>query len=185
MATRWWAAARLRMSISSISRCPMWPRRTMCSRRSGPTSTQPLRGAIRVAILSALPDRWLVIEWDAVKEYSSAATDHCPDLDPSRCGGGCHLHLWRTRRHWRWWLLDHRCRKLRGSSGQNYYLNGTGGPLGGDVQVTAAPGVPGETRVVSFKATGAKAGRFTNYAKLRSDLFQGINVASFSGTVTP
>jgi hypothetical protein len=39
--------------------------------------------------------------------------------------------------------------------------------------------------VITFKATGAKAGNWTNYAQLTSDLFQGINVAKFSGTVTP
>ena len=39
--------------------------------------------------------------------------------------------------------------------------------------------------MITFKATGAKAGAYTNYAQLTSNLFQGINVASFSGTVTP
>lgn len=142
-------------------------------------------GAIRVAILTAAPDRWLVIEWDAVKEYSSAATDtaqiwiHLDAVEDvtftygplgGNGDGG---------------FLTIGAENFAGTSGQNYYLNGVGGPLGGDVQVTAVPGVPGETRKVSFKATGANTGAWTNYAKLTSDLFQGINVASFSGTVTP
>jgi subtilisin family serine protease len=142
-------------------------------------------GAIRVAILSALPDRWLVIEWDAVKEYSTAATTTAQiwiHLDAVEDVTFTYGALGGTGDGG---FLTIGAENYAGSSGQNYYLDGTGGPLGGDVQVTAAPGVPGETRVVSFKATGAKAGGFTNYAKLRSDLFQGINVASFSGTVTP
>jgi len=69
----------------------------------------------------------------------------------------------------------------------NYYYNGTGTlpTAATQLAVTSVPGVPGETRVVSFKATGNKTGSWTNYAQMTSDLFQGINVASSSGTVTP
>jgi uncharacterized repeat protein (TIGR01451 family) len=142
-------------------------------------------GAVRVAILAAGANRWLVVEWDAVKEYSTAKTDtfqiwiHLDAVEEVTFTYGT---LNGTGDNG---LLTVGAENFAGSSGQNYFYNGTGGPLGGDVQVTAVPGVPGETRVVSFKATGANTGAWTNYAKMTSDLFQGINVASFSGTVTP
>ena len=45
-------------------------------------------------------------------------------------------------------------------------------------------GAPGETHNITFQVRGVKAGTWTNYAFMISNLFQGTAVAVFGGQVT-
>ena len=49
--------------------------------------------------------------------------------------------------------------------------------------MTTTPPQPGESHVITFQAKGIKVGKWTNYAELTSDIFQGTNIASFAGEV--
>jgi len=73
-----------------------------------------------------------------------------------------------------------------GSSGDNWYANGVGTPVaaGTELAVVATPGAAGESHTVTFKVTGWHIGSFTNCAELTSDLFEGTNVACFTGQIT-
>jgi subtilisin family serine protease len=74
-----------------------------------------------------------------------------------------------------------------GNSGANYYVDGVGtwpGPGGDDVLVTAVPGAPGESHVITITAEGEKKGAWTNCALMTGDTFFGTNIACFSGEVT-
>ena len=75
-----------------------------------------------------------------------------------------------------------------GTIGDTYYY-GEGGvgtlPDGSlfDLLVNSVPGTPGETKVVTFQATGRDDGRYQNCAELTADVFFGTNIACFSGAV--
>lgn len=73
-----------------------------------------------------------------------------------------------------------------GNRGGNYYANGVGTLPTSTTEliVDSVPGVPGETRVISFQARGRSVGAWTNYAELTSDTFYGTSIARFSGEVT-
>jgi uncharacterized repeat protein (TIGR01451 family) len=73
-----------------------------------------------------------------------------------------------------------------GTVGDSFYFNGTGTlpTVGNDLVVVISAGAPGETRVITFDATGDKKGAWTNCAEMTGDLFFGTNTACFSGNVT-
>jgi uncharacterized repeat protein (TIGR01451 family) len=146
----------------------------------------PAGGAIRIGTLTDGVHHWIVVDWAAVKEFSTARTntfqvwigyDGVQDISfaygtiQGNGDGG---------------LMTVGAENNFGNRGANYYYNGTGTlPVNGtQLVVTSIPGIPGETKVVTFQAKGFRAGDWTNYALLTSDLFQGTNVAPFSGTVT-
>ncbi len=75
-----------------------------------------------------------------------------------------------------------------GTAGDTTYYDGSGTlPWGGsDLTVTAVPGKPGETHTVTFTARMKEDfGQWSNCAEMTSDLFQGVNIACFSGEVMP
>jgi uncharacterized repeat protein (TIGR01451 family) len=146
-------------------------------------------GEMRIGILGD-PDtgeNWLILDWEAINEFGTTTTasfqiwiglngteDISYAYGPIQGNGaGGFLTVGAENRF--------------GNRGANYYANGVGTlPADGtQLRVTGTPGAPGETQVITFKATGVKTGNWTNYAQLTSNLFQGVNVASASGTVTP
>jgi hypothetical protein len=147
----------------------------------------PAGGAIRIGTLTDGTNTWLVVDWDAVKEFSTSARDSfqawirigtAEDITfaygPIQGNGdGGHLTVGAENRF--------------GNRGQNYYYDGTGTlPANGtQLRVSGVPGAPGETKVVTFSASGRSAGLWTNCATLDADLFFGTNVSCVSGEVTP
>ncbi len=83
-------------------------------------------------------------------------------------------------------LLTVGAENLDGSFGANWFANGDGTPVaaGTELSVIAVPGAAGESHTVTFKVTGWHIGSFTNCAELTSDLFDGTNVACFTGEIT-
>ena len=53
----------------------------------------PAGGALRIGTLTDGVNTWIVLDWDAVKEYSTARYRHVPDLDSHRRGRGYQLCL--------------------------------------------------------------------------------------------
>lgn len=147
----------------------------------------PAGGALRIATLTDGVNTWIVLDWDAVKEFSlprlnsfeiwiriGAVEDISFAYGPIQGNGDGGF-------------LSVGAENSFGNRGANYYYNGTGTlPADGtQLVVTSIPGIPGETKVITFQAKGVRTGAWTNYAMLTSDLFQGTNVARFAGTVTP
>lgn len=146
-------------------------------------------GAVRIATLTDGSDTWIVVDWQGVKEFSTAKfnsfeiwiginSDAQPAEDISYAygpiqgnGDGGFLNVGAENRF--------------GNRGQSYYFNGTGTlPANGtQLRVTGTPGTP-STGMITFSAKGVKVGPWVNYAKMTSNLFQGTSVASFAGTVT-
>jgi subtilisin family serine protease len=144
-------------------------------------------GAMRIATLTDGVDTWIVIDWDGVREFSTAGNLHTFELwigingvedityaygDNVGNGDGGFLSVGAENRF--------------GNSGQNTYFNGTGTlpSNGNDLRVTTTPGTV-STKVITFQAKGVDVGSWTNYAELTSNAFYGTNIASFSGSVTP
>jgi hypothetical protein len=73
-----------------------------------------------------------------------------------------------------------------GTAGDSFYFDGVGTfpTVGNDLIVSVTAGAPGETRVITFSATGDKKGEWTNCAEMTGDLFFGTSTACFSGEVT-
>jgi hypothetical protein len=144
-------------------------------------------GAIRITILTDGVSSWIVIDFDAVKEFSTTRTNSFEIWIGINGTEDITFTYGTLQGNGDGGFMTAGAENFVGTSGQNYYVDGIGTlPTSTtELKVSTVPGVPGETRTVSFKVTGAKAGAFTNYAQLTSDLFQGINVASFKGTVTP
>ena len=73
-----------------------------------------------------------------------------------------------------------------GNSGANWVVNGEGTAVnaGDEVAVTALPGASGESHTITYSVTGWNVGGWTNCVELTSDLFEGTNVACFSGQIS-
>ena len=73
-----------------------------------------------------------------------------------------------------------------GNVGDTYYYDGIGTSpwvANDDLGVLSVPGTSGGSHTISFTAIGSKWGSWTNCAEMTSDLFQGTNIACFSGEV--
>ena len=150
----------------------------------------PAGGEIRVGTLSDGSDTWIVVDWAAIKEFSTARLDTFevwigvdgdahPGEDISFAYGPIQGNGDNA-------LMTTGAENLFGNRGANYYYNGTGTlPANGtQLRVTGTPGVPSPAQTISFKATGNQYGPWVNYAQMASNLFQGDSTAAFAGTVT-
>lgn len=72
-----------------------------------------------------------------------------------------------------------------GNSGQNWFINGAGNPVaaGDEIRVISAPGEPGASHQVTYQVTGWAPGPWKNCAEVVSNLFDGTNIACFSGEI--
>jgi hypothetical protein len=142
-------------------------------------------GAMRIGTLTDGVSTWLILDWENVPNYSSGAPNNFQiwiqigAVEDVTFTYGT-VTLGDTG------LLTVGAENSFGNSGGNYYYNGTGtAPSSAeDVRVSSAPAAPGETHTVTFQAKGGKAGPWTNCAYMTGSLFDGTNVACFSGEVT-
>jgi subtilisin family serine protease len=152
------------------------------------TDLDPGRGgALRVGILASGPNRWLILDWENVREWSTTRTSSfqiwiglngTEDITfaygprTSTGDGG---------------FLTIGAESFDGVVGANWYFDGTGTlpAPGAGLRVSAAPGVPGETVTLSFTAEAVEAGNWTNCAEVQSSNLVGTATSCVSGTVTP
>ena len=143
-------------------------------------------GELRAAYLSDGVNSWLVLDWEAVQNYSDRepnsfqiwiGVDGVEDISftygPVSDGDLGYLTVGAENAY--------------GNSGQNWYVDGVGTPVGPDdeIRVTSVPGEPGETHIITFTAKGQRRGAWKNCAEMTGDIFFGTNIACFSGEVTP
>jgi hypothetical protein len=146
-------------------------------------------GAVRIGTLSDGADTWIVIDWEAVREFSlprlnsfqiwiGVNSDANPAEDISYAygtiqgnGDGGFLSVGAENRF--------------GNRGQSTYYNGTGTlPSNGtQLRVTGTAGTA-SSMSISFDAKGVAKGSWTNYAQMTGNTFDGTIIVPFSGTVT-
>lgn len=149
----------------------------------------PAGGALRIGTLTDGIDTWIVLDWEAVVEFSSPLansfqmwiginSDTNPGEDISFAFGTINGNGDNG-------LMSTGVENRFGNRGNNVYFNGTGTlPSNGtELRVTSAPPAPGETHTITFDATGTQKGDWQNCAEMTSDLFQGVNIACFNGEV--
>lgn len=147
-------------------------------------------GAMRIGTLTDGTDTWIVVDWEAVREFSAPMLasfqvwigingDANPAQDISFAygtimgnGDGGFLSVGAENRF--------------GNRGATVYFNGAGTlPTNGtQLVVTGTPGAPGETRTITFSAIGKNKGSWTNCAEMTSNAYFGKQTACVSGTVT-
>jgi uncharacterized repeat protein (TIGR01451 family) len=142
-------------------------------------------GAMRIAILTDGVNDWIVGEWDNVPNFSNSSErnffqvwigvngveDISYAFGPAVTGGDLGF-------------LTVGAENRFGNRGNSLFFNGTAPTPGFEARVTSTAGDPGETKVITFQATGVQPRKFQNCAELTSQLFQGINLACADGRVT-
>lgn len=147
-------------------------------------------GAVRVGVVSDGVDRWLVIDYEAVPNFSSPTQTNTfqiwlgitqPDdvsftYGATTAGDGGFVTVGAENE--------------AGSTGTTIFLNGS--PAGArprptnttdyEIRVTAAPGQT-FSHTLSYRALGSTRGRFVSYTYMRGSTFQGTAVDRFAGEV--
>ena len=149
-------------------------------------------GAVRIGLLSAGPFSWIVVEWENVPHWSNGAETNTFQVwigygaanneDDISFVYGPNINAGDGG------FLTVGAENLFGNEGTAIYFDGAGAApapsvTGYEIDVTSAPGAPGETKTITYEALGVKKGSWTSYVELTSSLFQGTAIKSVSGTV--
>lgn len=143
-------------------------------------------GAVRVGTLTDGVSTWIVVDYAAVKEYSTAKTDTFEIWIGTNGVQDISYVFGTIQGNSDGGFLTVGAENSFGNRGSNYYFNSTGTLPTSATQlvVTSVAGVPGETHTVTYQAKGQDRGKWVNYAQLTSNLFQGTNFVPFPGEVT-
>jgi uncharacterized repeat protein (TIGR01451 family) len=141
-------------------------------------------GELRAAYLTNGVDDWLVLDWEYVPNYDDG------ELNSFQMWIGVNgiqdiSYTYGSVSDGNNGFLTVGAENDTGTSGDNWYVNGSGTPVGAgdELRVIATSGGVGETHIITFSATGVSVGAWQNCAQMTSDVFQGINIACFSGEV--
>jgi uncharacterized repeat protein (TIGR01451 family) len=147
-------------------------------------------GALRIGTLTDGVKTWLVLDWEGVREYSTASNLHSFQIwiglnSNTPPGQDISFTYGSNTGNGDGGLATVGAENRLGNRGGNYYYNGAGTlPVNGtQLRVTGAPPVAGGKQVITFAAQGATLGSWVNYAEATSDLFQGTNFAGAAVTV--
>jgi subtilisin family serine protease len=142
-------------------------------------------GSMRVGTLTDGVNTWLVVDWAAVREYSSTNTASFQIWIGLNGSEDISFTYGTIQGNGDSGFLTVGAENEFGNRGGNAYFNGTGTlPAAGTVlKVTSVPGAPGASRTMSFSAEGFQTGRYTVTAQATSALLDHTAVATFSGEV--
>ena len=148
-------------------------------------------GAVRIGTLTDGSDTWIVVDWQGVREFSTAGNLHsfevwigvAGDANP---GEDVSIAYGANTGTGDGGFASVGAENFLGTHGQTLYFNGAGTlPVNGtQLRVTTTPGTPGETRVITYKAKGRSLGNWTNCAEMTSDVYFGTQTACINGQVT-
>jgi subtilisin family serine protease len=141
---------------------------------------------IRVAVITSGPNRWLVIDYENVPNFSSATQLNTFQVWIGLNGVEDISYAYGPVTSGDNNLLTVGAENLFGNSGENFYFNGTGSLPNSTTQlrVTGTAAQPGETHTITVSATGRKAGEWRNCAEMFSDAVFGVSTSCVSGEVT-
>ncbi len=142
-------------------------------------------GAIRVGTLTDGTHTWIVVDWAAVKEYSTATVDTFEvwiginGVEDVSFGYGSGNGSGDGG------LLTIGAENVFGNRGANYYYNGGGTlpPPNTGLVVGGAPLVPGETKTITYTIKGVALGNWENCAEMASSLLSGTATSCVAGSV--
>ncbi len=145
----------------------------------------PAGGAIRVGILTDSVNQWVVVDWDAVREFSTARTDSFQVWIGLNGAQDISFGYGTLTGNGDGGYLTVGAENALGNRGVNYYLNGTGTfpSSSGGLVVTSTPATPGETKTITYTVKGQFRGNWQNCAELNSSLLFGTATSCVSGSV--
>ncbi len=156
-------------------------------------ATAPAGGGVRVGILTSAGNQWLIVDWQNVPNYSSAAQQNSFQLWIGLYGDVSPVEdisfTYGTVTGGDGGFLTVGAENSFGNRGGTIYFNGTGTPpvpsntTGYEVDVFSSAAEPGESHTITFSARGKNVGAWTNCAEMTSDLFQGTAISCVSGNV--
>lgn len=143
-------------------------------------------GAVRITTLTDGTNTWIVVDWGAVKEFSTTSTNSfqvwirigaVEDITYAYGaiggnGDGGFLTVGAENRF--------------GNRGENEYVNGTGTlPANGTgLRVSSTPSGPGQTHTITYTARGARVGPWKNCAEVTANTIFGTAASCIEGSVT-
>lgn len=142
-------------------------------------------GAMRIGTLTDGVSTWLILDWQGVREFSTTRTASFQIWILLGATEGIHFTYGTLQGNGDGGFLTVGAENNAGNRGQNYYFDGVGTLPTADTElrVVTAPGVPGETRTITFQVKGVRTGKWVNYAEMTGDLWAGTNIARFAGEV--
>ncbi len=145
-------------------------------------------GAVRLNILSDGAGDWIVVEYDAVKEYSSAATTSFQvwlGLTTNPLPDDVSITYGPITGNGDGGFLTVGAENRFGNRGQNVYFDGAGALPSADLAVSWTPPAPGGAVSFTFDASSKKTGVRTSTASMTSTLTPGVTQEVEVLTVTP
>ncbi len=145
-------------------------------------------GAVRIGILTDGVNRWLIVDFEAVREYSTPRTASFQIWIGINGVQDISFTYGTIQGNGDGGFLTVGAENEFGNRGQNYYVDGVGTlpAAGTELRVNSVAGAPGETRVITYQAVGYRPGKWSNCGIMCApNVFQGDNIACFSGEVTP
>ena len=149
-------------------------------------------GAVRIGTLTDGLDTWLVVDWEGVREFSTAGNLHSfqtwigvnGDANP---GEDVSYAYGPNNGNGDGGFTSVGAENKFGNSGDNTYFNGVGTlPANGtELAVTTTPGTVSSVTVEFDARAGDETGSWENCASLTSNGFTGTSIACVNGTITP
>jgi subtilisin family serine protease len=149
-------------------------------------------GAIRIATLTDGADTWIVVDWEGVREFSTAGNTHSFEVwlgvnDDTHPAEDVSLAYGLNTGTGDGGKATVGAENKLGTRGANVYYNGTGAyPSNGtQLRVTSSPPAAGGNVTFTYNASAKKAGSYTTTANLTSNLTPGTTQDVVPLTVTP
>jgi len=149
-------------------------------------------GAMRINTLTDGVNTWIIVDYEAVREYSTTRTASFQMWIRTGTVEDITFTYGTIQGNGDGGFLTVGAENEFGNSGQNYYVDGVGTlpAAGTELRVTSVPGAPGETRVITYQAVGHRKGVWANCGYLcakdivtGANIFDGESVACFIGEV--
>ncbi|MCB0134888.1 MAG: S8 family serine peptidase, partial [Caldilineaceae bacterium] len=140
-------------------------------------------GALRIGTLTDGVSSWVIVDFEGVREYSTTRTVSFQIWIRIGAVEDITFTYGTVQGNGDGGFLTVGAENEFGNSGQNYYANGTGTlpAVGTELRVTSIPGAPGESRVITYQAVGARKGVWSNCGIMCApSVFQGDNIACFN-----
>jgi subtilisin family serine protease len=149
-------------------------------------ATAPAGGGVRVSTLTDGVTTWIVVDFDRVPNFSSGAARNSFEVWIQVGAVQDITYAYGTVTSGDGNLLTVGAENFLGNRGANYYYNGTGTAVaaGTQLEVTAAPGAPGETKTITISAKGDKVGTWRNCAEMFAPSVFGEATSCVEGEVT-
>ena len=152
-------------------------------------ATATAGGGVRVGTLTDGTNTWLVVDFERVPNFSSAAQVNSFQvwigLAPAT-GTQDITYAYGAVTSGDGNLLTVGAENFLGNRGANYYFNGTGTAVaaGTQLEVTGAAGAPGETKTITIGAKGDNVGTWRNCAEMFAPSVFGEATSCVEGEVT-